>query len=70
MYQQALRWYHSHRVWGRAFNVGDLVLRFVQSNKNLHKLSSSWEGPFVVAEVLRPGAYKLKAIDGEVFVNP
>ena len=28
-YQQALRWYHNHRVWGRAFNVRDLVLRLV-----------------------------------------
>ena len=28
-YQQALRQYHSHRVWGQAFNVGDLVLRLV-----------------------------------------
>ena len=28
-YQQALRWYHSHRVWGRAFNVRDLVLCLV-----------------------------------------
>ena len=26
-YQQALRWYHSRRVWGQAFNVEDLVLR-------------------------------------------
>ena len=26
-YQQALRRYHSRRVWGRAFDVGDLVLR-------------------------------------------
>ena len=38
-YQQALRWYHSHRVWGRAFNIRDLVLYLVQSNKNYHKLS-------------------------------
>ena len=28
-YQQALRRYHSHRVWGRAFNSGDLVLHLV-----------------------------------------
>ena len=28
-YQQALRRYHSRRVRGRAFNVGDLVLRLV-----------------------------------------
>ena len=28
-YQQVLRWYHNRRVQGRAFNVGDLVLRLV-----------------------------------------
>ena len=28
-YQQALHWYHHRRVRGRAFNVGDLVLRLV-----------------------------------------
>ena len=44
-YQQALRRYHIHRVQGWAFNVGDLVLRLVQSNKNCHKLSPLWEGP-------------------------
>ncbi|CAN6195167.1 unnamed protein product [Urochloa humidicola] len=30
-YQQALRRYHSHRVKERAFSVGDLVLRLVQT---------------------------------------
>ena len=54
---------------GRSFNVGDLVLRLVQSNKHHHKLSPPWEGPYVVAEVLRPGTYKLKTINGEVFTN-
>ena len=68
-YQQALRRYHSRRVRDRAFNVGDLVLRLVQSNKDRHKLSAPWEGSYVVAEVLRPGAYKLKTINGEVFTN-
>ena len=53
-YQQMLCWYHSHRVWGRAFNIGDLVLHLdlVQSNKNRHKLSPPWEGPYVVVEIL------------------
>ena len=68
-YQQALRSYHSRRVRGRAFSVMDLVLRLVQSNKNHHKLSLPWEGPYVIAEVLRLGTYKLKTIDDEVFVN-
>ena len=26
-------------------------------------------GPYVIAEVLRPGAYRLKTINGEVFNN-
>ena len=68
-YQQALRWYHSHRVQGRAFNIGDLVLYLIQSNKNCHKLSPPWEGPYIIAEVLRPGTYKLKTIDGKIFTN-
>ena len=68
-YQQALRRYHSHRVRDQAFNVEDLVLHLVQSNKNCHKLSPSWEGPHIVMEVLQQGTYKLKTIDGEVFVN-
>jgi hypothetical protein len=27
------------------------------------------EGPFVIAEVLRPGTYKLATTDGDVFTN-
>ena len=68
-YQQALWRYHSRRVRDQAFNVGDLVLCLMQSNKDRHTLSLPWEGPYVVAEVLQPGAYKLKTIDGEVFTN-
>src|SRR5687767_6926074 len=47
-YQQALRRYHSHKVRGWAFNVGDLVLRLVQDNRGRHKLTPPWEGPFIV----------------------
>ena len=54
---------------GRAFNVGDLALCPIQSDKNRHKLSPPWEGPYVIVEVLQLGAYKLKTIDGEVFAN-
>ena len=54
---------------GQAFNVGDLVLLLIQSNKDRHKLSPLWEGPYVITEVLRLGTYKLKTIDGGVFVN-
>jgi hypothetical protein len=51
-YQQALRQYHDRRMWGQAFNVSDLVLYLVQSNKNHHKLFPPWERPYIVAKVL------------------
>jgi hypothetical protein len=56
-------------VQGQAFNVRDVVLCLVQSNKDRHKLSLPWEGSYVVMEVLRPGTYKLKTINGKVFTN-
>ena len=48
MYQQQLRNYHNRRARHVRFREGDLVLRLIQDTKNLHKLSSPWEGPFIV----------------------
>ena len=33
---------------------GDLVLRLQQDNRGRHKLSPPWEGPYIIAEVLKP----------------
>jgi hypothetical protein len=41
------------------FREGDLVLRLVQNTKGMHKLSSPWEGLFIVSRVLGNGAYYL-----------
>ena len=61
IYLQGLHRYHGHNVRGRAFSTGDLVLRKVQKHK--HKLSAIWEGPYIISEMTRPGAYKLKNKD-------
>jgi hypothetical protein len=58
-YQQALQRYHARIVHPRAFQVRDLVLRRIQAKKGKHKLSSPWEGPYLIAELLRPGVYQL-----------
>jgi hypothetical protein len=68
-YQQDLRRYHDRTVRDLSFNVGDLVLRRATSTKDRHKLSPPWEGPYIIAEVLRPGAYKIKDADGNVLTN-
>jgi hypothetical protein len=68
-YQQALHRYHHRRVRGRLFTIEDLVLRLRQDSRGRHKLMPPWEGPFIVAEVLRPNTDKLATADGEVFTN-
>ena len=68
-YQQSLRRYQAQRVRRRDLNKGDLVLRLRQDNRAHHKLSPPWEGPYIIAEVLKPGTYKLANEIGEVFTN-
>jgi hypothetical protein len=63
-YHQTLRRYHDKDVRHRSFAVGDLVLRRVLTGEGQHKLSPPWEGPFIVAEVTRPGSYRLTQMDG------
>ena len=68
-YQQHLRMYHQRKIRGRILEVSDLILRRTQSTKDKHKLSPPWEGPYAVAEVIRPGAYRLTDDNGNVLTN-
>ena len=68
-YQQSLRRYHARGVRSRDLQVGDLVLRLRQDARGRHKLTPPWEGPFVIAKVLKPGTYKLANSQGEVYDN-
>ena len=63
-YNQALMCYHQRELW-----AGDLVLRRILNRAGLHKLSPSWEGPFKVTEVCRPGCVCL-ATEGVLLPNP
>ena len=63
-YLEGLRRYYNCNVKGRSFTIGDVVLRRKQKTEGLHKLSSPWEGPYVVKEVTRPGSYCLCDLDG------
>ncbi|PBH40867.1 hypothetical protein BGU76_18330, partial [Clostridioides difficile] len=68
-YEQTLRRYHDKDIRQRSFSVGDLVLRRILTGEGWHKLSPSWEGPFIVAEVTRPGSYRLTQMDGTEIGN-
>jgi hypothetical protein len=64
-YQQSMRRYHARGVRSRDLQAGDLVLRLRQDARGRHKLAPPWEGPSVIAKVLKPGTYKLANSQGE-----
>jgi hypothetical protein len=68
-YLQGIRRYHDRNVRERSFNVGELVLRRILDESDLHKLNSRWEGPFVVKQVTRPGSYRLQFPEGHHVPN-
>ena len=45
------------------------MLRLRQSNKGGHKLTPPWEGPYIIAQVLKSGTYKLANEKGEILTN-
>ncbi|KAM0908399.1 hypothetical protein ACQ4PT_015494 [Festuca glaucescens] len=57
IYQQSLCRYHSRKVQPLAFCEGDLVLWLIQRTAGQHKLSSPWEGPFIVSRALGNDSY-------------
>ena len=69
-YLQGVRRYHDCNIQQRSFNVGDLVLRRIQDETELHKLNSKWEGPFIISKVTRPESYRITDVDGNEVPNP
>ena len=61
-YQRKTARYYNQKVKPRSYKPGDLVLKkLLPSRKNpAHgKLGPSWEGPYIVIRVIKPGNYKL-----------
>jgi hypothetical protein len=69
-YNQVLRRYYQRFVHSREPGIRDLVLRRIPNREGLHKLPSSWEGPFKVTEVCRPGRVRFATIEGVPRPNP
>ena len=66
-YQQQAAKYYNARVRGRHFQEGDLVLRKVFENTtetNAGKLGENWEGPYIIAKIVKPGVYELVQMNG------
>ena len=48
----------------RDIKVGDLVLRRIPKAKQKSKMHSKSEGPFIVASMASPEAYRLRTLEG------
>ncbi|XP_031095101.1 uncharacterized protein LOC115999386 [Ipomoea triloba] len=66
-YQQRVKTYHDSRTRPRYFQVGDYVLwkREASRPQEGGKLAQAWEGPYVIATVIRLGTYRLKTTTGK-----
>ncbi|KAL0413167.1 UNVERIFIED_CONTAM: hypothetical protein Sradi_1518400 [Sesamum radiatum] len=53
-------------VKARSFQVGDLVLRRVDTLKPVGKLDPTWEGPYKVAGIIGRGVYELEDPEGHL----
>ncbi|GFZ06814.1 hypothetical protein Acr_18g0009840 [Actinidia rufa] len=65
--------YYNQRVKHRSFLPGDLVLRRVTlstKEPNAGKLGPTWEGPYKVIKVSRPGTYWLEDPNGKALLHP
>jgi hypothetical protein len=63
-HQEAMRQYQVWNVSSHSFQVGDFVLRKIQTTKDRHKLFPTWEDPYEVVELTRPSSYMLQREEG------
>jgi hypothetical protein len=68
-YQESLKQYYNKSVIQRELNIGDLVLKKDIRTRDMHKFSSPWEGPFIIADIAAPGVYVLVEVDGGMLPN-
>ena len=68
-YQRKTARYYNQKVKPISYKPGDLVLKkLLPARKNpAHgKLGPSWEGPYIVTSVIRPGNYELQMEEGKI----
>ena len=63
-YQEVSRRWKNKEVKPREIQEGDLVLRRIPKEKQKGKMYRKWEGPFIVASMVRPEACRLRTMEG------
>ena len=68
-YQRKTARYYNQKVKPISYKLGDLVLKKLlpaRKNSAHGKLGPSWEGPYIVTRVIRPGNYELQTEKGKI----
>ena len=68
-YKQQSERYFNSKVKEMRLKEGDLVLRKVLPNTkevNARVFGLNWEGPYIIAEIVRSVTYKLKWVDDKI----
>jgi hypothetical protein len=68
-YQASLKRYYNKSVVPRELNVTHLILKKDIPNRDNHKFSSPYDGPFIIVDEVAPGAYVLAEVDGRMLPN-
>ena len=63
-YQEETRRWKNKKVKPREIQEGDLVLCRIPKAKQKGKMYNKWEGPFMVASMMRPEACRLRTMEG------
>ena len=63
-YQEETRRWKNKKVKPREIQERDLVLRRIPKAKQKCKMYSKWEGPFIVASLVRTEACRLRMMEG------
>jgi hypothetical protein len=63
-YQDEIRRWKNKKEKPREIKEGDLILQRVLKGKMKGKMNSKWEGPFLVTEMSRPEACRLRTLEG------
>ena len=72
-YKQRIAKYYDSRVKPRAFKMGDWVMRKVSlatKNPSEGTLGPTWEGPYEIIKICRPGTYQLRDSTGKTLPHP
>lgn len=72
-YQHQSALYYNSKIKQKIFRPGDLMFINVALNTKEHGadiMGPTWEGPYRVKKVFRPGTYQLEGANGEILFHP